>query len=94
MNENGAAMDLLPLDILEEASRVLQTGAAKHGRESWKSKDSSLFVSALLRHMAAINRGEIYDPDSGRLHSLHVLCNAMFLAWHDARNQGGLTANG
>ncbi len=36
-------------------------------------------ISSLKRHIAAIEKGEDYDVESGLLHSAHVMCNAGFL---------------
>jgi hypothetical protein len=74
-------MALLPLEALEEIAKVLQMGANKYGKFNWRFVDDGLerYESALLRHLAAIHRGESIDPESNLSHYVHAACNAIFL---------------
>ncbi len=76
-------MWLLPFIALVEIARVLTFGAEKYAANSWQTVENGVerYINALLRHVAAINDGEIYDPESGLLHWSHVGCNALFLIW-------------
>lgn len=76
-------MDLLPLDVLEEIARVLTFGTIKYKENSWQGIKGAekRYKGALLRHLAAIDKGEKYDPESGLLHMSHVACNSMFLLY-------------
>lgn len=82
-------MDLLPLPVLEEIAKVLTYGASKYEENSWQKlkKARQRYKGALLRHLTAIDRGEIIDPESGLLHSSHVACNAMFLLYFMMRER-------
>jgi hypothetical protein len=34
-----------------------------------------------MRHLEAHRSGELIDPESGRIHMAHILCNAAFLTY-------------
>lgn len=76
-------MDLVPLDIVENVAKILTMGAEKYGENNWQEipKFWSRYKAALLRHLTAIDKGELLDQESGLPHIDHVLCNAMFLSW-------------
>lgn len=62
---------------------VLGFGFKKYGkRNGWKEVPEAprRYKDALYRHLAAIERGELYDPESGKPHIDHVACNATFLS--------------
>ena len=76
-------MDLVPLDTIEAVGRILGMGAQKYGENSWQELSDfwKRYKGALLRHLAAIDKGELNDQESGLPHIDHVLCNAIFLSW-------------
>lgn len=60
---------------------VLAFGFRKYGkRNGWKEVPEAKrrYKDALYRHLSAIERGELIDPESGKPHWDHVACNAMF----------------
>lgn len=58
-----------------ENSKLVQSG-----RDNWKlGMPTSKILDSMLRHIAALQRGEIIDPESGLPHLGHVQCNALFL---------------
>lgn len=74
-------LDLIPVEAREGLGRVLTFGAKKYDSHNWrKGIKYSRVISALHRHMAAFEKGEDLDPESGFSHIDHVLCNAAFLA--------------
>lgn len=76
-------MDLLDADALEGLASVLTFGAQKYDAHNWrKGINNSRLVSALLRHLMAIQKGELIDPESGKEHIDHIGCNWMFLSWN------------
>lgn len=63
--------------------KVLGFGFKKYGqRNGWKTvpEANRRYKDALHRHLAAIEAGELVDPDSGLPHIDHVACNAVFLS--------------
>lgn len=73
-------MDLLPPNAIIELAKVLNFGAKKYAANNWrKGMAWSRMIGSLKRHLTAIEKGEDYDPETGILHSAHVMCNAAFL---------------
>ena len=74
-------MDLLDPFALEGLAKVLTFGANKYAANNWRNGIAySRIISSLLRHLSAIQRGEITDPESGLPHIDHIGCNWMFLS--------------
>jgi len=74
-------MDLVDPLALEGLAKVLTFGAQKYAANNWRNGIQYSRVSAaLLRHMAAIQRGEDIDPESGLAHIDHLGCCWMFLS--------------
>lgn len=76
-------MDLVPLECVENVGKVLTYGTKKYAENTWQDLPNfwSRYKAALLRHLTAIDKGELIDPESGLPHIDHVLCNAVFLDW-------------
>lgn len=74
----------------EQMVKVLTKGAEKYAERNWeKGMLWSTVIASLKRHMAAIERGEDYDAETGLLHAAHVACNAHFLtAYYKIYPQG------
>ena len=72
---------LLPWDIVDEVVRVLQFGAQKYDRDNWRKVPDGLrrYSNAAMRHLVALQRGEINDPESGLSHAAHAACCCLFL---------------
>lgn len=74
-------MDLLDTDALIGLAEVLTFGANKYAAHNWRQGIvNSRLTAALLRHLLAINKGELIDPESGLPHIDHVGCCWMFLS--------------
>ena len=73
--------NLIPGHATEELAKVLTFGANKYAPNSWQNVDDGLerYRAALLRHTFAIQRGELYDEESGLLHASHAQCCAAFI---------------
>lgn len=72
---------LLPWRALEEVVRVLEHGAEKYGRGSWRlvPNGRERYFDALLRHAAEVAKGNLTDDETGLLHFDHIAVNALFL---------------
>jgi len=66
--------------FLDGIAAVLTFGAKKYAAHSWRTVPEGYerYRDALYRHLAAIERGEYLDPESGLPHWHHVGCNAGF----------------
>lgn len=74
-------MDLLSSSALEGLAQVLTFGASKYAAHNWRQgMDWSRVVAAAYRHLAAFNRGEDFDRESGLPHIDHLACCVMFLS--------------
>ncbi len=81
---------LLPLEALEGAVAVLEFGATKYSRDSWKQVPASDYRAAAMRHRVARQAGEEFDKESGLRHIDHELCDLIFERWLtvNRRNNG------
>jgi hypothetical protein len=79
---NGGKPDfsLLPLCTLEDEVKVWMYGKQKYAAWNWaKGMPWSVPLACLMRHMAAWQRGEENDPESGLPHLAHAMCNLRML---------------
>lgn len=67
--------------ILTYAVTAIEDGGKGHIPHSWKRVPAAKrrYEDALLRHLSAISKGEVTDPETGELHFAHVAVNALFL---------------
>lgn len=77
--------DLVDLDFIEQFADVLTFGAKKYGPNSWKKVEDgkNRYFSALIRHIIAFRKGEKNDPETGKSHLAHAVCNLMFMFGFD-----------
>jgi len=79
-NKNKPKLSLIDLSRMEDCANVLEFGAKKYSRDNWKKGlPLSEILDSMLRHIAAIQKGEWLDPESGLPHIGHIQCNALFL---------------
>lgn len=76
-SKGKAPMFMVPLECVAEIARVMEYGGKRYGQDNWKLVHEVEYHHAIMRHEAAIQRGELYD-ESGFLHTAHVACNAIF----------------
>lgn len=76
-----AEYGLIPPNALEELAVVLTIGAQKYGRSNWKQvpEGKRRYFDAAQRHLWAWQRGECFDPETGRNHLGHALASIAFL---------------
>lgn len=77
--------ELLPLDAIEEIVKVYTMGAEKYADDAWKTIPDAhrRYLAALFRHVAAYERGERLDKESGYSHLAHAAWNAIAILWLD-----------
>lgn len=74
---------LVDPDFVDGMAHVLDFGNAKHGHMNWQQGvPISEVVSAVKRHIAAIERGEHLDPETGRPHTCHAASGLMYIEWY------------
>lgn len=88
--ESGAArekMDNIPYDLVpfqevtDAYARVAEFGAKKYAAWNWSKGIARVqLCCSLLRHTFAYIRGEDRDPESGLMHTDHILWNAAALS--------------
>jgi len=79
---NGGKPDLslIPLHTLQDEARVWEYGKRKYAAWNWtKGMAWSIPLACLLRHLAAWQRGEELDQESGLPHLAHCAANLRML---------------
>ncbi len=77
----------LDLTVLEVVARVFEHGNKKYATDNHlKPGVASVrqYASAAMRHMAARQRGEKLDPESGVPHLAHAIASLMIALRHDS----------
>jgi hypothetical protein len=81
---------LIPLCTLEDEARVWEYGRAKYAAWNWtKGMAWSIPFACAMRHMAAWQRGEECDQESGLPHLAHAMCNLRMLTLYGQTYQVG-----
>lgn len=80
-NEGKLRYDLVHPVAHEGMVAVLTKGAQKYDERNWeKGMKWTTVLASMKRHIAAFEKGEDYDPETGLLHVDHIQCNAHFLS--------------
>ncbi len=84
-------MELIPMSALRDLAAVYTFGALKYDDDNWKNFEPKMAIrtcrGALLRHMAELDSGELYDDESSLNHWQHIVWNAL-TALYFARTLG------
>ena len=89
-NDNKPDFSLIPLVTMEDEARVWMHGAKKYARNNWmKGMAWSVPLACALRHLAAFQRGEETDAESGLPHLAHAMCNLRMLTLYSKTYQEG-----
>lgn len=79
-NKGKLRYDLVEPRAFRDFVEVLTLGANKYYDRNWENGFSwTSVIASLKRHLAAIEAGEDYDPETGCLHIAHAACNVHFL---------------
>ncbi len=89
LDDGKVRMDLFPLEVAESISKVLTFGAQKYTGNGWQQVPDAVkrYQAAMLRHLTAIEKGELYDDESGLPHIYHVGCCVTFLIYFFNREE-------
>lgn len=72
--------------VIEALARIMEFGAIKYDDGNWKlgNKPDKEYWDSFTRHLMALKKGEVYDPDSGCSHLGQMIWNlcAMFQLNH------------
>lgn len=80
-NTGKLRYDLVHPKAQEGLVKVLTKGSEKYSPRNWeKGMRWTTVIASLKRHLAAVEKGEDYDPETGLLHADHIQCNAHFLS--------------
>lgn len=94
-NEGKLRWSLVHFKSLEPLVRVLEFGAKKYGDYNWqKGLDKTEILESAMRHLTDLMDGEVYDKESGLHHIGHLMCNAMFYEYFDAKERDCQESNG
>jgi hypothetical protein len=96
LNKGGVKFDagktmveLLPVRVLLGWADILTHGASKYAPRNWeRGMEWSRPFGAALRHLFKWWMGEINDPDSGKPHLDHAICNLGFLSHYEKTGVG------
>jgi hypothetical protein len=91
-DEDKPDYSLLPANALNDLVRVLTYGARKYDRENWRKVPdmNNRYFAAAMRHMWALRRGELFDPETGIHHAAHAMCSMAFICekWYEENIHG------
>lgn len=80
-NKGKLRYDLVHPEAHEEMVEVLTLGANKYFDRNWENGLTwTSVVASLKRHVAAWEKGEDFDPETGLPHMAHAACNVHFLS--------------
>lgn len=88
LKDNKPMMHLIDVRFKEELAMLLTLGGFKYDFNNWKLAKQSEVVKyrdALERHMAARDKGEYIDTDTGLPHTIAIAFNAMALHYFDLK---------
>ena len=72
-------LDLIDAHFIEDVARVLLFGAKKYDLNQWqKGMSLGKALAGVLRHVYAMLRGEMTDPETGLSHAAHATCGLLF----------------
>ena len=75
---------LLPFRVLREVVDILTFGVKKYAVDNWKKViPPERYIDAAFRHFTSWVEGEKIDPETGKSHLAHAVCNLLFLMWFD-----------
>ena len=88
-NDSGKIdWSLLPIEAMEEMLKVFMFGEQKYARFNFRNGfNSNRLIAAAMRHIAAWQKGEDTDPETGLSHLAHGLCCLSMLLTNKIENK-------
>lgn len=87
-DQNKPKLTMVAPDFIEDMAYALESGEKKYGKDNWKQDlGYSRVLDAARRHIAALERGEELDSESGLSHAVHAACSLMYI--HYYQHHGG-----
>ncbi len=74
---------ILSMQGLDDVANVGAYGAKKYGQSNWRGGSNYMrYLGSIVRHTAAVIRGQWYDPESHLPHLAHIVYNCLIvLEW-------------
>lgn len=90
-DEGKPRWELVPFDAIRGVVEILTFGAKKYAARNWERGIAyGRVFGAIMRHLTAWWGGENLDPESGKSHLDHAMCELMFLSAYEKRNMTSL----
>lgn len=85
-DEGKPRWELVPFDAIRGVVEILTFGAKKYAARNWERGIAyGRVFGAIMRHLTAWWGGENLDPESGKSHLDHAMCELMFLSSYEKR---------
>lgn len=76
----GCAVEAYGLSVWSDCAAVFDYGRKKYAEWNWlKGMPFSAVIGSAARHLIKMIDGESLDPESGLVHSGHLMCNLVML---------------
>ena len=81
--------DLLPLEEIEDIVKVYHEGAKKYAPNSWQNLENGFerYRGAMMRHLMAHMKGEVFDEETGCRHLAQVAWNAIAMLYYSKHEE-------
>lgn len=85
-DEGKPRWELVPFDAIRGVVEILTFGAKKYAARNWERGIAyGRVFGAIMRHLTSWWGGENLDPESGKSHLDHAMCELMFLSAYEKR---------
>lgn len=90
-NEGKPDVSLVPSEFILASARAMTYGAKKYKAGNYLLADGmpvTTVYASMMRHLLAWHEGELYDDESGLLHTDHIAANLAMLIELEKRGLG------
>jgi hypothetical protein len=93
-DEGKLRYDLLPVEALQEVTKVLTLGATKYGDRNWEEGIVyGRLYAAAQRHLVQFLLGEPFDVELGTHHVANAIVNLLMMLQFELEDRGGVLDN-